>query len=526
MKQKHLLTSLIVLMALSQMEVHSQSQKAMPRLVVSILVDQLRTDYLEAFMPLYGEEGFKRLLAQGRVYEQATYPTKRLDHASAAALFATGATAFDNGIIASTWWDRETLRPINAVDDATQQGLNTTQKSSAARLQVSTFSDELKIATEGKALVYAIAPSRETAILTAGHSANSAIWLDDVTGSWASTSYYGEFPQWAHIVNSKYSAAIGAAKVWVPTDAVVGSFSYLGAGGKKIAFKHKFEGNNRYKDYKTSGLINGDIAEATRHCLSHTTLGRDEVADYLSITFNAYTYRHASTEQVSMELQDTYVRLDAAIANVLKHIEKHIGISNTLVVLSSTGTTSQTNDQYKKYRVPTGEVDIQRISHLLNVYLMAIYGNGQYVEGVFGREIYLNHSLLNQKNLLRQEVLAKVEAFLLQLSGIKAVYTPQHISQSIGTPEGIYLRNAYNSVTSGDVWLQLRTGWKLINDSHGENYTASYTKIPFPLVFYGFNIAHERIGEVVQVDAVAPTLSKALRIRAPNACSATLLKGF
>lgn len=521
MKQNHLLTSLIVLMTLSHMELHGQDQKAVPRLVVSILVEQLGTDYIEAFAPLYGEDGFKALLEKGRVYEQATYPTKHPDRATAAAVLASGAAAFDNGIIANGWWDRQLQRPINAVDDNSHQGINTTQGSSPIRLQVSTFSDELKMATEGKAIVYAIAPSRETAVLTAGHAADGALWIDDVTGQWASTAYYGPLPQWVKSASS-LSATAGASQVWTPIDAVVGRFTHLGGGGTKEAFKHKFEGNTRYKDYKTSGLINDNVAEMVRHCLSHTTMGRDEVTDYLSITLNANTYRHAPIEQVSMELQDTYVRLDAALAKILRHIDKHIGMSNTLVVMTSTGGQHAENSNYAKYRIPTGTVDMPRVSHLLNVYLMALYGNGQYVEGTYGRDIYLNHKLLDQKNVARHDIYKKAEEFLLQFSGIKSVYglyaTP--------TAENANLKKGYNSNVSGDLIIGLRAGWNTIDEATGHKYYAQEAVLSFPIIFYGASITPQRLYERAPVEAIAPTLTKGLRIRAPNSSATAPLRGM
>lgn len=526
MKQNHILTSLIVLMALSSVEVHGQAENAMPRLVVSILVDQLRTDYMEALMPLYGEDGIKQLLHKGRVYEQALYPTKPIDQAAAAAILASGSTAFDNGIIATQWWDRATQRPTNAVDDNTQQGINTAQGSSAHRLQVSTFSDELKAATQNKALVYAIAPSRETAIITAGHAANTALWIDDVTGLWASTSYYGDLPQWAKSISHKHTAANGVNHIWQPVDEVVGRFIYLGGGGTTSPFKHKFEGIHRYKDYKTSALVNEDVAEMVRHCLSYTTLGRDEVTDYLSVTLNANTYRHAAIEQATMELQDTYARLDLAVAKILQHIDKHIGINNALIVLTSTGSTPKTPSNLSQYRIPTGTVDIQRAGYLLNVYLMAIYGNGQYVEGIYGRDIYLNHKLLEQKNINRQEIYNKAQEFLLQFSGIKAVYGHHQIIQALSTQPVTPQRFTYNSLTSGDLILHLRAGWHIVNDAYGQEHYASEAIVSFPLIFYGKNISSERITLPAPIDAVAPTLSKALRIRAPNACSTPPLSGF
>ena len=169
----------------------SSEGTAVPRLVINILVDQLRTDYLEAFMPLYGEEGWKRLLREGLIYEQAQYPLTHPDRACAAATIATGATPSYHGIVGTKWMDRTTLRPVFCVADAAYQGVGGTRENASPKyLGVSTIGDELKVATNGAAIVYALAPSRDAAVLAAGHAADGAVWIDDKQGVLTTSRYY------------------------------------------------------------------------------------------------------------------------------------------------------------------------------------------------------------------------------------------------------------------------------------------------------------------------------------------------
>ncbi|MBQ0062032.1 MAG: alkaline phosphatase family protein, partial [Bacteroidales bacterium] len=149
----------------------AQTAAPVPRLVVTVMIDQLRSDYLDAFSPLYGEGGFARLLKDGRVYEGAQYPVAQVDRASSIATMFTGAVPYDHGVVGEQWLDRSTLRPVYCVDDAAFKGWNTTETTSPKNLAVSTISDELKVATDGKALVYSIAPYRDAAVLAAGHAA-------------------------------------------------------------------------------------------------------------------------------------------------------------------------------------------------------------------------------------------------------------------------------------------------------------------------------------------------------------------
>lgn len=169
--KKGLITSIL---ALTFGSLQAQPLPPPPKLVVTLTIDQLRTDYMEAFSSLYGERGFKRLLREGKVFRQAEYSFNVTDRASAIAAFYTGTTPSMNGIIAERWFDPKTLRPRNCVDDSAFMGNYTDQNTAPTQLLTSTFADELKIATKNAALVYSIAPFRDAAVLSAGHSGNGA----------------------------------------------------------------------------------------------------------------------------------------------------------------------------------------------------------------------------------------------------------------------------------------------------------------------------------------------------------------
>lgn len=492
---------------------------AVPKLVVNVLIDQLRSDYLNAFMPLYGEDGFRKLLDEGKIYTQAEYSHTRPDRASAAASLSTGTSPSNHGIISSTWLDRLTLRPIYCVDDAKYQGYNTKDFSSPIKLSVSTIGDELKVATEGKSLVFSIAPFREAAILSAGHAANAAVWIDDYTGNWCSTSYYGSLPSWA-IVRSQYFPLSDRLNetIWEPSSDLVGTFSYFLSGGMKKPFKHKFSGDRKFISYKTSALVNEEVVETAKTCLSSTTVGTDGITDYLSLTLYAGNFGQQAVGVSPMELQDTYVRLDKAIANLISAVDTKIGLNNTLFVFTSTGYTEEENTDLSQYRIPTGEFDMQRTAALLNMYLIAVYGQGQYVVSSYGTQIYLDHKLLENKQINVSELLNRSQDFLLQLTGVKDVYTSQRLLQGAWTPGINKIRNGYNQKYSGDITIEIAPGWRYINGERNENKLVRESYIPFPIIFYGYGVKPEIIETPISVDYIAPTLSHIMRIRAPNAC--------
>jgi len=520
-KSRFFVSLLAAMTALASAEATGRAGGVVPKVVVNILIDQLRSDYLQAFMPLYGEEGFRRLLHEGRVYTQAEYPMARPDRASAAATLATGTAPSGHGIVGLQWIDRGTLRPVYCVDDRNHAGIGTADASSPQYLGVSTLGDELKVATDGKAGVYAIAPFREAAILSAGHAADAAVWIDDRTGQWCGTSYYGAgLPSWATVRNQYENIAdLLKNTVWKPASDLVGNFSYFLSGGLRTPFAHKFKGDARFSSFKTSGLINGEVVALAKSCMEAANLGSDAITDYLAVTLYAGSFEHKPVSQVEMELQDTYVRLDRAVGDLLSAVERKVGRGAALFVLTSSGYADEESADLSKYRIPTGTFDVKRAAALLNMYLAALYGPGQYVEASFGTQLYLSHKLFENKQVGLTEALERSQDFLLQLSGVKDVYTSQRLLQGAWTPGISRIRGGYNPRYSGDITIEVAPGWRYVNEDTRENQLVRETYIPYPVVFFGAGVAADSIETPVTVDCVAPTLSKAIRIRAPNACA-------
>lgn len=519
-----LLTSLVALLAV--MEMNGQVAPQVPRLVVNVVIDQLRSDCLQAFMPLYGQGGFARLMADGRVYTQAEYPYLNPDRASAVASLMTGTTPYEHGIVGRRWLDRQTLQPVFCVDDRQYRGILTTEQSSAANLAVSTISDELKVSTGGKALVYAIAPDRDAAVLSAGHAADGGFWLNDDTGVWCSSDYYGSAPAWLSYYESTYHLSENIAKLqWKPSTELVGQYDYFLSGTTHKPFDHKFKGDRCYRLFKTSGLVNEEVTRFARHVLANTLMGVDAVSDFLSVTYYAGSYDHQSVTQAPMELQDTYVRLDEQLAQLIRAVEEKVGKDRVLFVVTGTGYADADGQDadLTKYRIPSGEFNITRAQMLLNMYLTAVYGQGQYVEASSGNEIYLNLKQLEQKAISLDDLMDRSAAFLSRLSGVRNVYTSQQLLQRASSTQFEKLRNAFNLSRSGDLIVEVSSGWRLVNETTGERTLQRESFLAFPLIFFGAGVDKQIINTPVEIDRLAPTLGAHMRIRAPNACGASPL---
>ena len=498
-------------------DAHSQEKAGnVPKIVVNIQIDQLRTDYLDAFAPLYSSTGLKRLLNEGVVYVNAYYPFAPIDRASAISSIQTGAVPYYHSITGQRWLDKETLQTAYCVDNQRKPGTST-----AANMLTSTMGDELKVATAGQAKVAAVAPYRDAAILSAGHAADLALWIDDQTGQWTTCDYYQQtLPQWVKAYNEKADIDKQVrTTTWKPVSDVVGSFSFFLNTGNQKPFAHAFKGDRRFRQYKASALVNSHVTDMAEQCFINMALANDRITDMLTLTYYAGNYDHNTLTECQTELQDTYVRLDQEISRLTKYIESRVGKDNVLFILTSTGYSDEESAEYDKYRIPTGTFYINRSANLLNLYFGAIWGQGRYVEKCFGNQIYLNHKLFEQKRISFPDAILRAQDFLSQMSGVRSIFTGQQLIAN-SNPEIQKVRNGFSAERSGDIVIEVAPGWRLQNEETQETQLsrASYTQ--FPIVFFGAGLKPVSIQEPVSIERIAPSVAKAIRIRAPNACSA------
>ena len=519
--KKGLITSIL---ALTFSGLQAQPLPVVPKLVVTLTIDQLRTDYMEAFSSLYGEKGFKRLIREGKVFRQVKFPFSGIDRASAIATIYTGTTPSMNGIIAKHWLDSKTLRPKNCVDDPEFMGNYTDENSSPSQLLTSTVTDELKIATRNAALVYSVAPFRDAAILSAGHAGNGAFWLNNKTGKWCGSTYYGEFPWWGSQYNDQQSLDFRIKEIeWNPIYPIT-NYTFL-PEWRTSPFKYKFEieKENKFRRLITSPLVNDEINRFAEEILDKSTIGKDDITDLLALTYYAGNYNHRSIQECAMEMQDTYARLDRSIANLLDMLERKVGLQNILLCITSTGYADPEGADVGIYRVPGGEFYLNRCATLLNMYLMATYGEGQYVEGFYDRQIYLNHKLIENKQLNLAKLQEKSAEFLVQFSGVNKVYSAYRLLLGSWSPEIEHICDGFHRKRSGDLLIEVLPGWTIMQENSTDNRVVRAADIPVPLILMGRGIKSETTHLPVSADHIAPTLTNFMRIRAPNACIATAL---
>ena len=470
-------TFLVILSLLPSVSLlHAQTtltDGAPPRLVVSIVVDQLSSDCLNAYSKSFTDGGFNRLMSHGTVYSSASYPFTPVDRASATAAIASGVSPYYNSIVGQRWLNRETLRPVWCVADERYDGLSTAERASPDALCTSTLGDELKVATSGVAKVWAVAPSSDAAVLSAGHAADGALWKDGQRGVWCSSQYYMKtLPQWVRMANNSNTE------------------------------------------------VNTDVTDIALQCVSAEAMGSDDVTDLLCLTYSAARPLAKSAEEEKYLLQNAYTRLDAEISRLVEILERRLGRENVFFMLTSTGYTEEEGEgDYEKYRIPTGTFYMSRTADLLNMYLGAIWGTGKYVETTYRNHIFMDHSLLDQKKISISNATSRAQELLVMMSGVRNVYTSLQLL-TISNEQIQKVRCGYNPERCGDLVIETAPGWRVLTENTGESEYLRASFQQFPVIFYGAGVAGQRLTQHVTTDRVAPTLARKMHIKAPNACTA------
>ena len=509
------ITSLIALASLSA---YAQTGD-MPKLVVMITVDQLRGDFLHYFSPALSETGFKRLMSEGVCYTNIHYDFPTVCRSSAIATLSTGTYPCFHGIASDKKFNYTDRRETSVLFDPAFLGNYTSESVSPTGLLVSTVGDELKLASDGKSDVYAIGPNVEDALLSAGRYANAAFWLEEVKGRWATSTYYKEIPwyfdQYNNQRTSKWENGM-APNVWTP----VIQEKLIPYGKNHLPFKYVFYLSDKecFSKLKTSALINTEITDLTEKFFEYADFGKRSYPDMLAITYYAGNYKETINDEYSLEVQNTYIQLDKEISRLLSLVDQKVGLKDALIVLASTGYYDSKQSAADTFK-PFGTFYPKRCTALLNMYLMAVYGQGNWVDGFYNNQIYLNKKQIEESNVQPDEIRQKTAEYVAQFSGVREVTTAgQYLLETIEGGAAYWRRGLY-AKECGDVILQLQPGWIIVDEQDGaQSYPIVKHTAAAPLIFFGYRLEPANITRPVKAVSVAPSISYMLRIRPPNAC--------
>lgn len=498
-----------------------------PKLVVGVVIDGLDKQYLDMLREQFGNDGFNRLLRDGVVISNADYGTN-VDATAATAMLMTGASPSTTSITGSYIFDRESQRTIPALNDPQALGNFTTQTFSPRSLAVSTLADELRIAGGGISRVIAIAPDPAQAVILAGHTANSALWLDDKTGYWATTTYYKEPPTTVTYRNrlKPLSTRLDSMQ-WSP---MFPKESYPGLPDHitHYPFRYTFPRGDvdRYAMFANSPKINAEVTDIAGDIVDELKLGRPaDGIDMLNVAYTLQPYGYTRTAENRYELIDSYLRLDRDLARLFARVERVAGPGNSVFFIAATPPSGRSRRDEEMWNIPYGEFSTKKAKSLLNMYLMAKFGNGEWVKGYYNDQFFLNNKLIDERHLDAADVRLEAAAFLERMSGVDRVFTIDEILAGRGDAHYEALQRNNHAASSGDLFVEVAPGWETVDDivvPAAENrihYVKRLAPATAPVFILASDVDARTIDTPVDIRVVAPTVARMLRIRSPNAAS-------
>lgn len=515
------------------------SDQATPKLVLVISVDQMRTDYLTRFWNKFQTGGFKKLVEEGTVCSNSQLDLHVQKTSTGTATLFTGVYPATHGIVSDNWYDRLKKKEINCTADdyyITVGSDSNEGERSAAKLLSPTIGDLIKINTRNKSKVFSVALNDVSAVLSAGHAANGAYWFDTQNGNMISSSYYVDiFPEWIRQFNEKQFAKTYTQREWttllpvksyeesLADDYVLEKGYYDKWNTFPYSMKKIKEKAGSYKFLKTTPFGNTIIRDFATNLILEENLGKDEYPDFLAVTFSSMDYENNSFGPASVEMEDTYLRLDQDIASLLDFIDKRIGKGNTLVVLTSTCSSVYPVDYMKEeFNMPVGTFSPESAIALLKSFLNITYGQGDWIEVVGDQQLYFNRELLEKRNVSLAEIQTKTANFINQFEGVKIALPSTSFEQGDYTKGQLaVIANSYNFKRSGDVLYQLEDGWQPVYKYQRTIYNDNSN---IPLIFSGNSVKHLHFRGKTRGEDIVPTILEILNIPVPDHCSGKILE--
>ena len=498
------------------------------RMVVSIMIDGLDDQYVELLREKFGPDGFNRLIREGVLIANADYGTN-LDAAAAASMVMTGASPSVTGITGAEVYDRNSDRIRPVMFDPDVLGNFTSDTFSPKALSVSTLSDEVRIAGGGVNRVFSIAADPAMAIVTAGHAAGAAIWLNDASGNWASSTFYRDLPTSVTQRNRVRPLASRLDTMqWVPL-APESSYPGLPEHLTHYKFRYTFPRGNadRYAMFAASPMVNTEVTDIASDIIDDLKLGSTDAGapDMVSVTYSLKPFDYTRNSDNRYELMDSYLRLDRDLSRLMAKAESAAGKGNTVFIVAALPPSGRTRRDDERWNIPFGEFSTKRAKSLLNMYLMAKFGNGEWVSSFYEGQFFLNHKLVESAGVSAHDIRREAADFLERMSGVSRVITIDEILSGRGDTRLEALQRNTSAASSGDLFVEVAPGWETVDDivtpaaPDRRVYVSRMTPALAPVFILAPDLDARTIDTPVDIRVVAPTVARILRIRSPNAAA-------
>ncbi len=527
---------LFLLAGLISFHGYTQSPKEdKAKLVVGIVVDQMRNDYIDRFWYRYGEDGFKRLVNQGYRFKNGHFNYVPTFTGPGHASVFTGTSPMNHGIIGNNWFDKTNGEFVYCAGDAEVTPVGTLDragKMSPHRMLVTTITDENRLATQMRGKTIGIALKDRGAILPAGHTANAAYWFHGKKeGKWITSSYYmDKLPNWVDAFNNS-----GKAQSYLrPWDTLYPIETYVESGSDLNEFEQGFKGketatfpydidklkaeNDNYEILKAIAYGNDLTTDFAMAAIDGENLGKNSDTDILTLSYSSTDYVGHNFGVNSKEIQDTYLRLDKNIADLLNFLDERVGKDNYIVFLTADHAAVEVPAYLESVNIPAGYFDTKGFIEKAKDFVEEKYGDKNLIENISNDQVFFNYGLLDQMGIESKELQEKLAAFILSQDKIHRVYTRnQIVSGAYEKSMEALIKNGFNHKRSGDVAYIMEPSvisYPRQGSTHGSSYVYD-THVP--MLFYGKGIKEGSTSRRSEIVDIAPTIATLLGISFPNA---------
>ncbi|MEQ1744370.1 MAG: alkaline phosphatase family protein [Saprospiraceae bacterium] len=530
----------------------AQAPPPRPKLIVGIVVDQMRYDYLYRYQARYGPGGFNRLLREGFSCENTLYNFAPTYTGPGHAAIYTGTTPSVSGIIANDWFDRAWDTTRYVTKDFAEKPVGTANLSAGQHsprvLLSTTITDELRLSNNMRSKVVGVCLKDRGSILPAGHIPNACYWFDDTTGNWITSTYYPDslgLPQWVQDFNARRLPDQYLSRPWdkALTEPYAESYGaewdkYDDGDYKPMS---KMPENFPYdlpahKEKLGYGLLrftpggNQFTVDFALEALDKMELGKDEHPDVLCLSFSGPDYCAHQFGVHAEETQDMYLRLDGQITRLLRALDERFGKNNVLVFLTADHGGAETPAHLRDLKIPAGIFPEDTLERPLNRAVVKKFGRpGRYVQEAANQQVWLDHAALASAGIELEAACEALKTYLREQPGVYDAYSQEDILElPEDYPFAPEIRRGLHPRRSGDVLFQLDPAWHADDKYFGRGGTTHGSPYPYdthvPLIWYGWKIAPGETHAPVSITDIAPTLAAMLRIMRPNGSTGKIIE--
>ena len=528
---------ILILAVISMSSLQAQER---PKLVVGIVVDQMKMEYLYRFSNDFSANGFKRLMNNGYTFHNMHYNYMPTYTAPGHASIYTGTTPSTHGIIGNEWFNKAVGKDVYCTDDASVKTIgNGTEKEGAMspkNLFSATITDELRMATNFKGKVIGLSIKDRGAILPAGHFANWAFWYSK-TGAFISSTFYGAaLPNWVTEFNQEKRYMNYISKGWdllkpiaTYNESLPDDNPYEGKLDKDDAPVFPYDLSKIYKEkgadvLRTTPFGNDILAELAMKAIEKEELGKDEITDFLAVSFSSTDYVGHTFGPRSMELQDTYLRLDQTIAQFLNYLDKTVGKDNYLLFLTADHAGAENSNYLKDNKYNVKNIPSKEIVGALKKKSNETFG-ADLILDYSNFNLFLNKEIIKGKGLEFTKVKQSFKEFLMTQEQVKRVYTEEEILASSGDDYFLsFIAKGYDPKQNGDIVILDKTGYMQYQATGTTHGSPNSYDTHVPLLFYGWQVPKGELHTKKYITQIAPTLSQMLKIPFPNGTESEVLE--